>query len=192
LLSFAWARGALCAEGSLVYWLRRHLCPGRCRSGIVIGRTIVRVKTLFKGEIDIADDQVITFVEPLIGFEDYRRFVILQTTTGPLYWLQSVDDETRAFCLLAPFQAGLDPDLAIGTVDAAEIGAEGVADIDVYTLVVLDEDRERIRTNLRAPILVCQTTNQAKQILIDNPDLPIQFLLKDLPATDGGGGGAPC
>ena len=38
--------------------------------------------------------------------EGLKRFLIYQTQTGPMFWLQSVEDEKAAFCLLAPFQAG--------------------------------------------------------------------------------------
>ncbi len=144
---------------------------------------MIRVKTLHKGEVEVPEDQLITFVKPLLGFEKLKRFLIYQTKTGPLYWMQSVEDEKAAFCLLAPFLAGLDPDLEILPSDVIDISAGGSGDIDVYTVMVLDKDPAQIRTNLRAPILVGRTSGKAKQVVLDDLKLPIRFFLKDMRAV---------
>ena len=142
----------------------------------------MRVKTLLKGEVEVPLDHLITFTGPLLGFEQHRRFIIYQTKDGPLYWLQSVDAENVSFCLLAPFQAGLDPELEITAQDAKDIDAGGSGDIDVYTVVVLDRDPAQIRTNLRAPILVGRTSGKAKQVVLEDQRLPIRFHLGQLRA----------
>jgi flagellar assembly factor FliW len=140
----------------------------------------VKVQTLLRGEVEVAEDQLISFSTPLLGFEKHKRFLLYQTEAGPTYWLQSADDLKVSFCLLAPFQAGIDPNLEIGPADVADIGALGEEDIDVYTLVVLDRDPAQRRTNLRAPILVCRSTRRAKQVVLNDPELPIKFYLRDL------------
>ena len=99
-----------------------------------------------------------------------------------MYWLQSVEDERTAFCLLAPFLAGLDPDLVLTPADAIDIQASGSGDIDVYTVVVLDRDPAQVRTNLRAPVLIGRTSGKAKQVVLEDQRLPIRFFLKDLRA----------
>lgn len=143
----------------------------------------MRVTTLQRREIDVDERSIVRFVEPMPGFPGLTRFIIYQTSDGPLYWLQSVEDQKVACCLLAPFQAGLDYPIEIGPADAARINAEGEKDIVVYTLVVLDRDREKIRTNLRAPILVSRSSNLAVQLILDDPRLPIQFPLASMLAA---------
>jgi flagellar assembly factor FliW len=141
----------------------------------------MQVETLVKGTVEVRPEQIITFASPLIGFPALRRFVLLSTDKGPLYWLQAIDERDAAFCVLAPFQAGLDPDFTIQPEDLAELDAAAPDQIDVYTMLVLDRDPGRIRTNLRAPILVARKSNRAKQVVLDDPRLPIQFFLRDLP-----------
>jgi flagellar assembly factor FliW len=140
----------------------------------------VTVNTLLKGTLEVPEDQIISFAAPLLGFEQLKRFVIYQTQEGPTYWLQSLEQRDVAFCLLAPFQAGLDPELEIAGVDVIDIGAKDAADLDVYTMVVLDKDPAQRRTNLRAPILVCRATRKAKQVVLQDQRLPIKFFLRDL------------
>lgn len=140
----------------------------------------VTVNTLLKGAIEVPEDQLITFVSPLLGFEKLKRFLVYQTQEGPTYWLQSLEQGDAAFCLLAPFRAGLDPELEIAGADVADLGAKDAADLDVYTMVVLDKDPAQRRTNLRAPILVCRATRLAKQVVLQDQRLPIKFFLRDL------------
>lgn len=139
------------------------------------------VNTLIKGPVEVNDDQLIIFNTPLLGFPGtLKRWLIYQTQAGASYWLQSVEDEKVGFCLLAPFQAGLDPDIELSTEDVADIGAKDASDIDLYTMVVLDPNPKQHRTNLRAPILVCRATRQAKQVVLNDTRLPIKFYLRDL------------
>ncbi len=145
----------------------------------------VKVQTLLRGEVEVAEDQLVSFSTPLLGFERHKRFLLYQTETGPTYWLQSADELKVSFCLLAPFQAGLDPNFEIGPGDVSDIGALDEGDIDVYTLVVLDRDPNQRRTNLRAPILICRSTRRAKQVVLNDPNLPIKFYLRDLKPKGG-------
>jgi flagellar assembly factor FliW len=97
--------------------------------------------------------------------------------------MQSLERRDLAFCLLAPFEAGLDPDLGIDPAVAAQIGAAEVGDIAVFTIVVLDRDPAKVCTNLRAPILVSRTTRQAMQAVIDDERLPVQAPVQALFAS---------
>lgn len=138
------------------------------------------IRTLQKGRIEVAADQLTTLVTPLLGFPTLKRWVIHQTERGPLHWMQSVDDPRTAFRLLAPFQAGLDPDIEVGSDAVSDLGAQDASDIDVFTMVVLDRDPAKHRTNLRAPILVCRTTALAKQVVLHDARLPVRFFLHHL------------
>ncbi len=140
----------------------------------------ITVDTMIKGPIEVPADKVITLVGPLLGFEHLKRWIIYQTDAGPLYWLQAVEDRRAAFCLIAPFQAGIKVDMDITPADAHDIGAASADQIDVYTVVVLDNDPGQIRTNLAAPILVSARSGLGKQVVLEDPRLPIRFLLKDL------------
>lgn len=144
-----------------------------------VASPIVRVQTLHRGVVEVPEQDLTTFVSPLLGFEHLRRFLVYQTQPGPMVWLQSVEDPAAAFCLLDPFAAGLDPDMEIDAHDVAEIGAANADQVTVYTMLVLDKDPAQIRTNLRAPILLCSLTQRAKQVVLNDQRLPIRFHLRD-------------
>lgn len=139
----------------------------------------ITVRTIH-GALEVPEHRLVTFVAPLLGFERLKRFHIHQTQPGPMFWLQSVEEQNVAFCLLAPFLTKLDPDMEIAPADVAEIGARSPDEIEVYTITVLDPDPAKIRTNLRAPILVCRRTGLAKQVVLANGRLPIKCYLREL------------
>lgn len=139
----------------------------------------ITVNTLLRGEVEARPDQIVTFVEPLLGFEHLDRFLVYQTQDGPLYWLQALEDVNTSFCVLTPFATSLDPDYEIGKGDVSDLDASTADEITVYTMVTLSKDPGATTTNLRAPILVSKA-GKAKQVIIDNDKLPIRYLLADL------------
>lgn len=141
---------------------------------------LVTVQTQIVGPREVPASSILRFVTPLLGFDHLERFITFQTQEGPLHWLQSVEDPLVAFCLLEPFAAGMDVDMEISAADAVDIGSVNESEIEVYTVLVLEKDPSKIRTNLRAPILVCRRTGLAKQLVLSNAKLPIQFHLADL------------
>ena len=140
----------------------------------------VPVETSIVGLRDIPLSDILRFTTPVLGFENLEHFALFQTQDGPLWWLQSVERKEVAFCLLEPFRAGLNPDMEISGEDAADIGAVMPVEITVMTVLVLEKDPSKIRTNLRAPILINRRASLAKQTVLADQRLPIRFHLKDL------------
>ncbi len=148
-------------------------------SPMSVSDTVV-VQTQFKGPLEVPANKILRFTTPLLGFDHLDRFLLYQTQDGPLFWLQAVDDPKVSFCLLAPFQTGMEIDMEISSADAIDIGARDVTEIEVFTIMVLDKDPAQIRTNLRAPLLICPRTGLGKQLVLSNTNLPIQFHLREL------------
>ncbi|MCS6970118.1 MAG: flagellar assembly protein FliW [Planctomycetes bacterium] len=140
------------------------------------------IATFNAGVIAAHPENIVTLVEPLAGLGDEREFLVFQTVPGPLYWWQSTRDRGLALCCLDPFAAGLDPDMVIEPMHAQAIDAEGVDDIIVHTLLVLEQDPTQTRTNLRAPILIGRRSNKALQVILDDPRLPVKGYIMELVA----------
>lgn len=153
--------------------------PEKVENVPMTDRTLL-VETLLHGPLAAPEDMIVRFVSPILGFDDLSRFVIYQKQPGPLSWMQSVERKDVVFCLLAPFQAGLDFDIELLPQDLIELDAKELSAIDVFTIVVLDKDPAKARTNLRGPILVCRASGKAKQIVLDNAALPHHFALADI------------
>jgi len=136
------------------------------------------LRTTRFGEIEVAPDEIITFTQPIIGFQDYRRFVTLPGPAGSnVTWLQSSDAGELAFLLMNPRDVLPDYHVSLSPHELAELAVTDAAALEVYTLLVVPEDRTRIRTNLRAPILINRAQRLGKQAVLERSDYPIQYLL---------------
>ena len=130
------------------------------------------------GTIQLDPDSVLTFTQPIIGFQDFRRFVILAGPEGsPVKWLQSTESEELAFLIMDPKTAVPDYRADIGAAVLTELAAGCIDEIEIYTLIVVPQDPSQVRTNLRAPILVNPKQRLARQIVLDRSEYPIQFFL---------------
>jgi flagellar assembly factor FliW len=145
----------------------------------------MQLKTTRFGTIEVDENSIITFSQPIIGFQEYRRFVLLP---GPndtvVQWLQSTDNGELAFLVMDPhlvvpdYKADLRPD------ELKELSVSNADELDVYTLVVVPQDRLQVRTNLKAPIVISPKLRLAKQTILDRSNYPIQYFLAQ--AEQGG------
>lgn len=138
------------------------------------------------GAIEIDDKEVITLTQPILGFQEFRRFVLREGPDGSgLKWLQSVDAGDLAFILMNPTTLISDYTVELRPHDLTELAADTIDELSVYTLVVVPQDKTQIRTNLRAPILINPKHRLGKQLILDRSQYPIRFYL----AQKNGGGG---
>lgn len=138
----------------------------------------MKLNTTRFGEITIEEDKIIIFVKPILGFQDYKRFIILPAGSEcPIYWLQSVDDGKLAFLMVDPFYILPSYKVTFNKEDLSDLEAENPEEIKIYTLLVIPQDPKQIRTNLRAPIVVNTKKNLAKQMILDKTEYPVQWFL---------------
>ena len=138
----------------------------------------MQIETSRFGTLEVDENAVITFTQPIIGFQEFRRFFLLPgSDDSPLLWLQSTESGDLAFILMVPASVLPDYRVALGASDLSELGVSSVDELDVYTLVVVPQERSKIRTNLRAPILINPRTRLGKQTILDKSDYPIRYFL---------------
>jgi flagellar assembly factor FliW len=152
----------------------------------------MRLSTTRFGDLEIDPDEIVTFTQPIIGFQEFRRFVLLPGPPGSsLCWLQSTDSGELAFLLMDPRQVIPDYSVPLSPHDLSELAASGAEELEVYSLVVVPEDASKIRTNLKAPIVIHRKLRLGKQMILDRSDYPIQYFLaqakrEEKKAAEGG------
>ena len=138
----------------------------------------MELKTSRFGPITVNPDDVITFTQPIIGFAEFRRFILLP---GPqndsIRWLQSAEAPELAFLLADPRSFYPDYQVSISRAELTELAAASLDELEVYVLLVVPEDASKVRANLRAPILLNPKQRLAKQSVLDGSDYPIQYFL---------------
>lgn len=138
----------------------------------------MHIETTRFGPLEIDDNAILTFTQPIIGFQALRHFVLLDDTgVAHVKWLQSTDAGDLAFILMDPRTVVPGYDIRLRTDELTELAVASVEDLDIYTLVVVPQDPKQVRTNLKAPILINPEQRLAKQTILDKSSYPVQFLL---------------
>jgi flagellar assembly factor FliW len=120
------------------------------------------------GELEYDDDHVVMFPGGLIGFEGNRKFLIVDDEDSePFRWLVSLEDANLSFPMLDP--ALLLPGYAI---DAATGGGK-----TVFVIASLRPGVDGSTVNLRSPLVIDNATRTARQMILDDEGLPLQFPL---------------
>lgn len=119
------------------------------------------------GHVNINEDSILTFDDGLYGFEDLKKFAIVNCTeTEPIYWLQSIEDGDISLPIIDPFIIKEDYVIDVDDKELESIDTQKEEDLIVYNVVVLPEDITKITVNLVAPIIINVSNNKAKQVIL--------------------------
>ncbi|KAA6447919.1 flagellar assembly protein FliW [Bacillus atrophaeus] len=127
------------------------------------------IKTKYHGQTNVKEEQMIVFESGLPGFSEEKQFVILPLSEdSPFVVLQSVVTENLAFIVVSPFVffKGYEFDLSESAAELLEI--ENIEDIEVMTILTMEEPFEKSTANLLAPIIVNRKNMLAKQVVLHN------------------------
>ncbi len=140
----------------------------------------MRIATTRFGEIDIRESDLIAMKGSILGFGHLKRFaLIVHDQETPLWWLQSADDPAVAFVVINPFIVMPDykPTLHQEDRDFLEIRKD--EDLVLLAIVTVRSQPFRVTVNIRAPILVNAGNRMATQIVLEDPEYPIQYDVLD-------------
>jgi len=137
------------------------------------------------GAIEVDEEKILHFPRGLPGFSGCTEFIVMDhDKETPLKWLQCVDRPEVAFLVVEPEQILLSYGLEIPEPVLAFLGwqKETGDPRDVVVFVILTVDGENLTANLRAPVLVNLENRRAHQMILDDPQIPIQYPIRPEPA----------
>ncbi len=138
------------------------------------------LKTRLFGEIKVKDEEVINFTKPILGFDDCRQYLLMESESiFPTFWLQSINDPNLAFPVISPFSVDESYSIDLEALDLDDIRLKSIDDALVLTLMVVPQTISSIRTNLRAPIIYNPEKKVAKQLILYDEKYPIHFYIID-------------
>ncbi|GIT62951.1 MAG: hypothetical protein Ct9H300mP21_04970 [Pseudomonadota bacterium] len=127
------------------------------------------VQTSRFGEIEVKDDQIISFPSGLIGFSEDHRFVIREDeAAAPFRWLQSIDSEDLAFVMIEPHVSISNYELELTNGHLKKLHAEKTEDLSVYSLVTMAKKMEDVTINLQGPLLFNLEKRLGIQIIVQD------------------------
>lgn len=139
------------------------------------------VNTKALGTVEADERQKVHFPRGLMGFENFKDFVLLNAPQEPFYYLQSLDVAEISFILIDPFLFRPDYILDLSDEDLEAIKVEKKEDALVFSIVTVPPSGGPMTANLMGPIIINRKANIAYQaILADSRWLTKHDIMREL------------
>ena len=124
----------------------------------------------------------LSFVRPLPGFGDLRRFVLVELSGDEgaegaetvLFELRSLEEPAVRFVAAVPTAFFPDYAFDLDEDDCAELGLADESDALVLVLLTVGHDAAATTANLLAPVVVNARTRRAAQVILSGSDWPVR------------------
>lgn len=128
-------------------------------------------------EADGSPADVLTFDGGIPGFAAAERFVLGDfTDDGTFQLLRCLDDPELSLVVTSPWLFFPDYGLDLPEAERRELALEDPAEALVFCSVIAD-DTDHLFLNLRAPFVANSRTRAARQVVLDDPELPLRALV---------------
>jgi flagellar assembly factor FliW len=143
------------------------------------------VETKRFGTIEVELEQVIHFPKGLLGFENRRRYVLIENDEHePFVHLQSLDDPSLAFILVNPRWFFPHYKVQVERPEIAELAVTDLTRVATYVIVTVPDEMTTMSANLQGPLLVNRDTNVGKQVvLVRSPYTTRHYLMDEIKKT---------
>lgn len=127
------------------------------------------------GAVSITTEDVIHFPEGLLGFNELRRFVLLDDPTDEIFaWLQSCEDPNIAFPLLEPELFTANYKVQLTKHDLESMGLNSHDGVRCFSIITIPADPTQMTANLKAPVVIHVSTRKARQVVLQDNSLAIR------------------
>lgn len=135
----------------------------------------LRVSTSF-GTFEVDEADVLTFPQGVPGFEDSRRFVLIESSAiAPLQCLQAVGGSRPSFVAIDPRRVVADYCCPLGEADDRLLGGASGGPLVWLALVSLDKGAATV--NLRAPVVINPRTMLGCQLVAAESGYPLRHAI---------------
>ena len=134
----------------------------------------MKLQAKYFGEIEYAQEDLITFPSGPFGFEEEHQFLLLPfdgSAAGNLLCLQSVQTPALAFVVIDPFSLLPDYTPVLQKPELKQFGVEDVGELGFYVLCAVKNPVSASTVNLRCPIVVHPETREARQVIMEVYDM---------------------
>ena len=143
----------------------------------------MKVNTRLFGEIDIADDKIVTLEKGIIGFPDLQKFTLIydldKGDKALIKWFQSLDEPQFALPVIDP--SVILPDYAPSINDELlePLGELNDDNLLILVTIKVPGDVKQMTVNLRAPLIINADTLKGGQLITED-DNDVRFPIYDL------------
>lgn len=144
----------------------------------------MKAKTRIFGEIEIADEKIITLEKGMIGFPNLNHFALIfdeekEQKDTTIMWLQSMDEPDIAFPVMMPHVVMEDYRPNVSEEILAPLGVMTEENTYLLVTVTVPKKVEDFSVNLKAPIVINMENHKGVQIIVED-DYPIKYKVYDV------------
>ncbi len=143
----------------------------------------MKANTRLFGEIDIADDRIITFTEGIIGFPQLQKFALIydeeKKEKGKIMWLQSMDDPAFSMPAVNPLEIIPSYHPAVSEEQYKTLNGISTESIFIIVTITVPKKIEEMSVNLKAPFVINMDTLEGVQVIVED-DYPVKYKIYDL------------
>jgi flagellar assembly factor FliW len=146
----------------------------------MVGAGNMKIMTTRFGELEIDASRIIEMRGcGILGFEHLRRFLMMMhSEKTPLVWFQSLDDGAVAFVLANPFLIKPDYQPEISAHDVGMLEIVNPEDALLMSIMTFRSIPMTVSANFRAPLVINAVKRLAMQVVLDDQDYPIRYVLQ--------------
>lgn len=123
----------------------------------------MKIETNQFGEIEFDEQMIIKFKDGIVGFEAYKQYLLINSGSDLILWLNSVEEPELVF-----------PVCGVRVLMEDYPQTEG---FEAFGIVKLDPDPLKITINLRAPVYINQQEKSGFQKILDDEKFPVDYTL---------------
>ena len=136
----------------------------------------LKVNTTRFGELQVNNEDIVSFSEGLLGFEKLTKFFVVDPGDSTLIlWLQSIEDESIAFPIIEPKIFKPDYVAKLLPADMNSVQIESVTEAKIYSILTIPSDITTMSANLKAPIVINNEKKIARQIVLQDNKLTVKY-----------------
>ncbi len=131
----------------------------------------MQITTKIFGEIEVAEDKIISFPSGIIGFTELERFLLihdLEKNKNGISWLQSLDEPAFALPVIDPLKLDEEYNPVVEDEMLKVLGDLEPDNMLVLVTMTVPTDITRMTANFKAPIIINAGNNKACQIIIED------------------------
>lgn len=142
----------------------------------------MRIHTDHFGELEIENQEAIRFPAGLPGFENNKLFTLIGEKKEGIsfFYLQSLENGELCFVVTDPFSVYPEYEINLPEEDVSALKIEKPETLLTLAMVIIPDNMEEARVNLRAPIVINAENKTGKQLILNDESLPQRFYLSQI------------
>lgn len=144
----------------------------------------MKINTKAFGEVEIAEDKIITFENGIIGFPELKKFTLLHDEEkgagAGIRFLQSIDEAGFAMPVMDPLIVKPDYDPEVDDELLVNLGELTDDNILVLVTVTIPADLTQMSVNLQGPVIINVDERKACQLIVESSAYSVKFPIYEI------------